>query len=231
MSSEDSRETVRISIMGRQYNVPRNVTIQSALEEAGYLLKRGSGCRGGFCGGCATLYRKEGEYELHADLACQKVVEEGMRIVQIPYTPTPRTNYDINSEGEEEISEAVLQQYPSTARCISCNRCTDICPQDLDVMEFVNAAIRGDIEEVVEESFDCIMCGLCALRCPSEIPQPDMALFARRLQGKYGEPTYDFLKERIEEIEEGEFEEELEELKSMSKDELREAYESREMEV
>ena len=50
-------EMVNIYIMGKQYTVPAALTIMNAMEYAGYQHKRGCGCRAGFCGACATIYR------------------------------------------------------------------------------------------------------------------------------------------------------------------------------
>ena len=44
--------------------VPGNLTIMRAMEYAGYQLVRGCGCRNGFCGACATIYRIKGDREL-----------------------------------------------------------------------------------------------------------------------------------------------------------------------
>ena len=46
---------VHVFLMGKQYEVPANLTIMGALEYAGYQLVRGCGCRNGFCGACATI--------------------------------------------------------------------------------------------------------------------------------------------------------------------------------
>lgn len=51
-------ETVKIYVMGKAYDVPSNLTVMKAMEFIGYKLIRGCGCRAGFCGACATLYRK-----------------------------------------------------------------------------------------------------------------------------------------------------------------------------
>ena len=48
---------VHIFLMGKQYEVPSNLTIMKAMEYAGYQLIRGCSYRKGFCGACATLYR------------------------------------------------------------------------------------------------------------------------------------------------------------------------------
>ncbi len=51
-----------------------DLTIMTAMEYAGYQLKRGCGCRHGFCGACATIYRIKGTDELKTCLACQTQV-------------------------------------------------------------------------------------------------------------------------------------------------------------
>ena len=55
------QEMVNIFIFGKKYSVPGDLTIMTAMEYAGYQLKRGCGCRHGFCGACATLYRIKGD--------------------------------------------------------------------------------------------------------------------------------------------------------------------------
>ncbi|MGQ9667488.1 MAG: 2Fe-2S iron-sulfur cluster binding domain-containing protein, partial [Anaerolineae bacterium] len=52
-----AEELIPVYIMGKQYNVPPGLTIMKAMEYAGYRLVRGVGCRAGFCGACATVYR------------------------------------------------------------------------------------------------------------------------------------------------------------------------------
>jgi len=37
----------------------------------------------------------------------------------------------------------------------------------LPVIDIMAAAMRGDIANAADLSFDCIMCGLCATRCPA----------------------------------------------------------------
>ena len=69
---------VNVYFFGKQYSVPADLTIMNAMEYAGYTLKRGCGCRHGFCGACATIYRIKGKNELKTCLACQTQVEEGM---------------------------------------------------------------------------------------------------------------------------------------------------------
>ena len=59
----------------------------TAMEYAGYQLKRGCGCRHGFCGACATIYRIKGKNELKTCLACQTQVEDGMYIASLPFYP------------------------------------------------------------------------------------------------------------------------------------------------
>lgn len=226
--SNEDQETVRIHIMGKEYEVPKGLTMMDAIEHSGYRLIRGVGCRGGFCGACATLYRLEGDYKLYADLACQKTVEDGMYLMQLPFTPAGRKTYDIEEIGRD--GNPLLENYPEVARCVSCNTCTKACPQDLEVMDFINEAIRGNIENVASMSFDCIQCGICAARCPAEIPHHHVAQMARRVYGKHNLPKSDHVAARVREIEGGEFDESLQEITSLSREVLEERYESREIE-
>ena len=71
---------VNVYFFGKKYTVPADLTIMTAMEYAGYELKRGCGCRHGFCGACATIYRIKGKNELKTGLACQTQVEEGMYV-------------------------------------------------------------------------------------------------------------------------------------------------------
>ena len=55
------KKVVDIYILGKKYTVPNTLTIMESMEYAGYQLKRGCGCRSGFCGACATVYRVNDE--------------------------------------------------------------------------------------------------------------------------------------------------------------------------
>ena len=75
---ERREEFVTIYLMGKSYRVPSDATIMGAIEYAGYQIKRGAGCREGYCGACATVYRVPGDYKIYTGLACTTMVEEGM---------------------------------------------------------------------------------------------------------------------------------------------------------
>jgi len=218
---------VPIFILSRRFEVPEGSTIITAMEYAGFKLKKGVGCREGFCGACASLYRLEGEYKLHGGLGCQTVVQPNMQIVQIPYTPSPKAIYDLEKINVGE--EIFIDFYPEIYRCLSCNTCTKICPQDIQVMDYVQAGIRGDLELMANTSFDCIMCGLCTARCPAEITQYNAALLARRLFGKYIQKKGKFLEDRFKQVMDGKFEEGYTELMSLSKEDLKKRYFDREL--
>jgi len=220
---------INIYILGKRYQVPRELTIMKALEYAGYQLIRGVGCRGGFCGACATIYRVKGDPELKYGLACQTVVAPEMYLAQIPFFPAEKATYNL-AELEPTV-EQMLELYPDVIKCLGCNTCTQSCPQDLDVMWFIADALRGDFAEVAKKSFDCVMCGLCAARCPAGLVQYNIALLCRRLYGRYIAPRSKQLGGRVAEIESGKFNAELEELKKMDEAELRRRYRERDIEI
>jgi succinate dehydrogenase/fumarate reductase-like Fe-S protein len=219
---------VTISVLGRKYRVPAGLTIIQAMEFAGYRFIRSCGCRAGFCGACATVYRIEGDYRLKTAMACQTRVEDGMYLTQLPFTPAERSNYDINKL--RPGIEAFLSNYPEILRCLGCNSCTKACPQDIDVMEYIAAGKRGDVAVMAEISFDCIQCGLCTIRCPAELAQYNYAQLARRLHGKYQRPAPPSLKIRVQEINDKKFEKDFAKIMSANNEELRKMYTSRDIE-
>ena len=221
-------EKVPIYIMGKQYHVPESLTILKAMEYSGYSFIRGCGCRGGLCGACATVYRLPGDYKLYFGLACQTLIEPNMYLAQIPFYPANKASHNI--EQTEPVVSSILNLYPEINRCVSCNTCTRSCPQDLEVMQYVQAALRGDIKKVAELSFECIMCGLCASRCPAEIVQYYIGVLCRRLYAKYLAPKAKHLADRVKEIENGVFDKELDEIAQMSTEKWKELYEKREIE-
>jgi succinate dehydrogenase/fumarate reductase-like Fe-S protein len=226
--TEPEPNMVSIYIMGKEYDVPEGLTIQKALEYAGMRLLRGCGCRGGFCGACGTVYRTKGDYKLKVALACQTVVEDGMYLTQIPFYPANKAAYDI-----EELTptlDSLVENYPEVMRCVQCNTCRKVCPQDIEVMQYIAAAMRGDIAKLADLSFDCIMCGLCASRCPGELVQYYVGILGRRLYAKYMVPQAQHLAQRLEEIEQGKFTKELDDLMKMSKEEIKKLYDSRDIE-
>jgi Fe-S oxidoreductase len=211
-------DLVTIYVMGEAYEVPKDLTIMKAMEYAGFRFIRGCGCRGGFCGACGTVFRTKDSYKLKVGLACQTVVEDGMYLTQIPFYPANKKQYDIAKAPAN--TQVLVRFYPEIMRCISCNSCTKICPQDIDVMGYINAAIRGDIAKVADMSFDCITCGLCASRCPAEIVHYHVGLLARRLYGAKVQKKSPHLAERMKEVKAGKFEPGLDKLGKMAEAEL-----------
>jgi len=231
LTSDDvkvTEELIPIFIMGKRYDVPKSLTIQKALEYAGYFLIRGCGCRAGICGACATVYRLPNNYKVEIGIACQTLVVPNMYIAQIPFFPAIKAKYNVE---ELKVGTYTLGEvYPELYKCMGCNTCTRSCPMDIQVMEYVAAAIRGDIKKCAELSFSCIMCGLCAARCPAEIVQYNAAMLSRRLAAKYLTPPAKHLEKTLELLQKKVFEKDLDEIQKLDEKELRKAYSEREIE-
>ena len=222
---------LNVYLFGKKYEVPAGLTIMTAMEYAGYDLVRGCGCRNGFCGACATIYRIKGEIELHGCLACQTEIQEGMYVATLPFFPLEKRIYNI--EEIKPTQQIMMQLYPEIYSCIGCNACTKACTQELNVMQYIAYAQRGEYDKCAEESFDCVMCGVCSSRCPAGISHPQVAMLARRLNGKYIAPECQHLSDRVNEINEGIFNEKIAELMSKAVtnvDELKDMYNHREIE-
>ena len=219
---------VNVFLFGKKYEVPESLTIMKAMEYAGYQLVRGCGCRNGFCGACATIYRIQGDRELKTCLACQTKVEEGMFVATLPFFPLVKQVYDMEKITPTEM--IMMQLYPEIYACIGCNACTKNCTQGLNVMQYIAYAQRGDFKSCADESFDCVMCGVCSTRCPAGISHPQVAELARRIYGKYIAPDCEHLNKRVSEINNGDFKKLLEDLMNKPVEELKELYNKREIE-
>ena len=219
---------VNVFLFGKRYQVPESLTIMKAMEYAGYQLVRGCGCRNGFCGACATIYRIKGQQELKSCLACQQQVEEGMYVATLPFFPLVKQVYDM--EKIKPTQQIMMQLYPEIYSCIGCNACTKACTQELNVMQYIAYAQRGEYEKCAEESFDCVMCGVCSSRCPAGISHPQVAVLARRLTGKYLAAKSEHLVNRVDEINAGDCKAALEAIMNTPLEEQKNLYNHREIE-
>ena len=221
-------DMVNVFLYGKKYEVPSDLTIMEAMEYAGYKLVRGCGCRNGFCGACATDYRVKGDRELKACLACSTQVVDNMYVATLPFFPLIKEGYDIEKVPTDE--SIMMQLYPEIYASVGCNACTNSCSQGLNVMQYIAYAQRGDYKKCAELSFDCVMCGICSSRCPAGISHPQVAMLARRINGKYLAPESKHLTQRVKEIQDGLCAEALEALMAKPVSELKELYNHRDIE-
>ena len=219
---------VNVYFFGKKYQVPESLTIMEAMEYAGYQLVRGCGCRNGFCGACATIYRIAGDRTLRACLACSTKVEDNMYVATLPFFPLVKEGYDIEKVRPDE--QIMMMLYPEIYSCIGCNACTKSCSQGLNVMQYIAHAQRGEYLKCAELSYDCVMCGIWSSRCPAGISHPQVAMLARRLNGKYLAPESLHLTQRVKEIEDGLCAQAMETIMGKSVEELKELYNNRDIE-
>jgi CO dehydrogenase/acetyl-CoA synthase alpha subunit len=151
-----------------------------------------------------------------------------MYIATLPFFPLVKAVYDVEKIPTTE--QVMMQLYPEIYACVGCNACTKACTQELNVMQYIAYAQRGEFEKCAEESFDCVMCGVCSSRCPAGISHPQVAMLARRITGKYLAPKTEHLEECVREIKNGTFEELLEALMQKPISEMKELYNNREIE-
>ena len=222
------QEMITVYFDGKQYEVPSDLTIMTAMEYAGYRLVRGCGCRHGFCGACATIYRVEGKSAVKFVLACQTQVEDQMYVASLPFYPMNKKTYKLEELDPKE--QLMPRFYPEIFACIGCNSCTKSCSRGLNVMQYIAYAKRGDLERCAHESFDCVSCGICSARCPANISHPMVGLLARRITGKYLTKNSQHNEARVNDINDGEYDAFIEEIMSKTEDELRQLYNAREIE-
>lgn len=222
------KNTVKIFLFEKPYDVPSDLTVMTAMEYVGHRLIKGSGCRNGICGACATVYRIGKEGALKTGLACQTKVQNNMYVATFASFPLEKRVYDIEAVSAE--ATVLRQLYPEISSCIGCNLCNKTCPQGLNVKQYIEHARRGEFQQCAELSFACVMCGLCSAHCPVGILHPQVALLARRIYGKYVAPTCEHLNECLEEGRRSELAAMLEALTDQPIEQLQELYRHREIE-
>lgn len=67
-----------------------------------------------------------------------------MYIASLPFYPIDKRTYDIEEISAEQ--RVMMDLYPEIYSCVGCNACTKGCPQDLNVMQYIAYAQRGDFK-------------------------------------------------------------------------------------
>src|SRR4030043_393845 len=68
-----------------------------------------------------------------------------MYLTQIPFFPAPKSIYDI--EKIKPNIDTLVKAYPELLRCLQCNTCTKSCPMDIEVMDYIAAAMVMEVEK------------------------------------------------------------------------------------
>ena len=142
---------VNVYFSGKRYSVPADLTIMTAMEYAGYTWKRGCGCRHGFCGACATIYRIKGDNELKTCLACQTQVQEGMYVASIPsvsYTHLD-AGYEVDIVEKTPSIGGRMSQLDKTFPTLDCSACI-LTPKMVEAAahDKINIYTYSEVEKV-----------------------------------------------------------------------------------
>ena len=66
---------------------------------------------------------------------------------------------------------AIDTDHTKEEECIKCGRCVDVCPMELEPLNFAKLADAGDAEALQSiHIMDCFECGCCQYICSSKIP-------------------------------------------------------------
>ncbi|VAX30201.1 4Fe-4S ferredoxin, iron-sulfur binding domain protein [hydrothermal vent metagenome] len=214
-AKEKTSQTVKVEIMGKQHYVPEGLTMLQAMWHTGHELTRGVGCLGGICGACPSKYTTPEDAKIKTALACQTQVEEGMSFsLTAAYYPNRKVVSDFKKM--EDPKQEIFRLYPETALCRNCDACTQACPKGIDVRTGVWKAAFGQFKEGADLFLSCVMCSLCVPVCIADIAPNQVGLYMRRAQGIFFNEKSSHLLARLEEIEQGKFDAEWEQLLSLS---------------
>lgn len=218
-SASSATKEITVEIMGKFYSVPEGLTMLQAMWHTGHELTRGVGCLGGICGACSASYTTKDSTKIKNALGCQTLVEEGMSFSLVSsYYPNRKIPYDYKAL--EEPKQDLFRYYPESALCRNCDACTVACPKGIDVRAAVWKAVFGDFKDCAEHFLPCVMCSLCVQVCIADIAPNQVGVFVRRAQGIFYENKSPQLKLRIDEIDNGDYDQEWERILSLSDTEL-----------
>jgi len=183
-------EPVTIYFQGEAIAAHLGETLIQALWDSGHRLVDHVGCLGGACGACSGTYTDPITGEPRSALACQLMVRDGLDFRFTAPTELPAPAY--RRDALRPDLPGLLACHPETLRCRSCQACTLVCPQQIDAMGAVLAAIQGRLAATAEHGLSCVSCGLCMMVCDVGIAPQLVMAFARRSVGAAetaGDPT------------------------------------------
>ena len=210
MEGLEESQRIRVEIQGKQYQVPKGISMLQAYWFIGQEPIHGVGCLGGVCGACTVSFQSKESPQTQTGLACQIPIQDGMSFGLLPITPKKIKKYQLSSL--QDPGAELLRLFPETKRCVSCRACTVVCPQDIEVMDGVLSMIRGNLESAADLFYNCVMCGLCSMVCDVGISPQLLGLYARRVVGRDLAQQEGQLMKRVKEIAEGAFDQEWEKI-------------------
>jgi 2-oxoglutarate ferredoxin oxidoreductase subunit delta len=119
-----------------------------------------------------TMSKKEPE-PLMPDFACsteggQALTEQEMERLKLAHSCTLEQAYVLITE---DLKTCMTPVYVFKKWCKGCNICVELCPKE-------TLALGPDFKAYQAKPDDCILCGLCELRCP------DFAIFVVQKKDK-----------------------------------------------
>lgn len=179
-----ANETVSIEVEGRPVTGDPSSSIIEAIWASGYPLVTNVGCLGqGVCGSCRVMVNRDGTDDIEMALACETLVEPGMRVAFVAHLAPSRARHHELLEVRDswELAEERQRSFPEADHCRHCGGCDTACPRDIPVQRSVELAVDGRIGSAGDLFDDCVMCGLCTAACPESIDPNHLGLWSRRV--------------------------------------------------
>ena len=75
---------------------------------------------------------------------------------------------------DPEFIDKVPEQFDAAA-CMNCGECTALCPVDIGLLprrlfRYVMLGLGEKTLESIPEIYSCLLCRMCEVNCPAEVP-------------------------------------------------------------
>ena len=144
----NSNKTINLVVNGKPILAESGRSILEAVMQSKEPVTDNIGCAGqAVCGSCRVLIKRDNEKAVHATLACETKVEEGLQVSFLEHLPTNHRYHTYQNDDWEgkswHILERINEVFPEAKHCRRCGGCDNVCPKHLEVQKGVTMATKG----------------------------------------------------------------------------------------
>ncbi len=104
-------------------------------------------------------------------------------MINFGYTPLVSNLHDLDTV-DRSLEKQIVELDPSFNLCIACGSCAATCTTarftDFSFRNLCHRIRRGEVNQAIEESEKCMLCGKCTLICPRNVNTRNIIALIRK---------------------------------------------------